>query len=143
MRMRWCNGMDAHASLLDACTIPPIVEHRRQCGCVGACAGGARHPHPSLRIAARSSPSRTAIALHCIAFAIAEMSMQIFVKTLTGKTITLDVESSDSIEAVKQKVKRHNSRGGTSAAREQGGRHSCHVDNPVLRALDAAHLGGS
>jgi hypothetical protein len=30
-------------------------------------------------------------------------SMQIFVKTLTGKTITLDVESSDSIEAVKQK----------------------------------------
>jgi ubiquitin-large subunit ribosomal protein L40e len=30
--------------------------------------------------------------------------MQIFVKTLTGKTITLDVESSDSIENVKQKV---------------------------------------
>lgn len=28
----------------------------------------------------------------------------IFVKTLTGKTITLDVESSDSIEAVKQKI---------------------------------------
>jgi ubiquitin len=27
--------------------------------------------------------------------------MQIFVKTLTGKTITLDVESSDSIENVK------------------------------------------
>jgi len=32
------------------------------------------------------------------------MSMQIFVKTLTGKTITLDVESSDTIETVKQKV---------------------------------------
>ena len=31
-------------------------------------------------------------------------SMQIFVKTLTGKTITLDVESSDSIENVKQKI---------------------------------------
>jgi Ca2+-binding RTX toxin-like protein/ubiquitin len=30
--------------------------------------------------------------------------MQIFVKTLTGKTITLDVESSDSIENVKAKV---------------------------------------
>lgn len=30
--------------------------------------------------------------------------MQIFVKTLTGKTITIDVESSDSIENVKQKV---------------------------------------
>ena len=27
--------------------------------------------------------------------------MQIFVKTLTGKTITLDVESSDTIENVK------------------------------------------
>ena len=30
--------------------------------------------------------------------------MQIFVKTLTGKTITLEVESSDSIEAVKGKI---------------------------------------
>lgn len=30
--------------------------------------------------------------------------MQIFVKTLTGKTITLEVESSDSIEAVKAKI---------------------------------------
>jgi len=30
--------------------------------------------------------------------------MQIFVKTLTGKTITLEVESSDNIEGVKQKI---------------------------------------
>ena len=30
--------------------------------------------------------------------------MQIFVKTLTGKTITLDVEPSDSIENVKHKI---------------------------------------
>jgi len=30
--------------------------------------------------------------------------MQIFVKTLTGKTITLEVESSDTIESVKQKI---------------------------------------
>ena len=30
--------------------------------------------------------------------------MQIFIKTLTGKTITLDVEPSDTIENVKQKV---------------------------------------
>jgi hypothetical protein len=29
---------------------------------------------------------------------------QIFVKTLTGKTITLEVESSDTIENVKQKI---------------------------------------
>ena len=31
--------------------------------------------------------------------------MQIFVKTLTGKTITLDVESSDTIENVKEKIR--------------------------------------
>jgi ubiquitin C len=30
--------------------------------------------------------------------------MQIFVRTLTGKTITLDVESSDTVEGVKQKI---------------------------------------
>ncbi|KAJ8905099.1 hypothetical protein NDN08_001609 [Rhodosorus marinus] len=30
--------------------------------------------------------------------------MQIFVKTLTGKTITLEVESSDTIENVKSKI---------------------------------------
>jgi ubiquitin len=30
--------------------------------------------------------------------------MQIFIKTLTGKTITLEVEASDSIENVKQKI---------------------------------------
>ena len=30
--------------------------------------------------------------------------MQIFIKTLTGKTITLDVEASDSIESVKAKI---------------------------------------
>jgi ubiquitin len=30
--------------------------------------------------------------------------MQIFIKTLTGKTITLDVDSSDDITSVKQKI---------------------------------------
>jgi ubiquitin C len=30
--------------------------------------------------------------------------MQIFVKTLTGKTITLEVETEDSIESVKRKI---------------------------------------
>ena len=30
--------------------------------------------------------------------------MQIFLKTLTGKTITLDVEASDSIENIKHKI---------------------------------------
>ena len=32
------------------------------------------------------------------------LAMQIFVKTLTGKTITLDVEPSDTIDNVKQKI---------------------------------------
>ena len=31
-------------------------------------------------------------------------TMQVFVKTLTGKTITLEVESSDTIDAVKAKI---------------------------------------
>ena len=30
--------------------------------------------------------------------------MQIFIKTLTGKTITLDVEPSDTIENIKAKI---------------------------------------
>jgi ubiquitin len=30
--------------------------------------------------------------------------MQIFVKTLTGKTITLEVESTDTIEKIKAKI---------------------------------------
>lgn len=37
-------------------------------------------------------------------YSAAMSGMQIFVKTLTGKTITLDVESSDSIENVKSKI---------------------------------------
>ena len=32
------------------------------------------------------------------------MSMEIYVKTMSGKTIILDVRSSDSIENVKQKI---------------------------------------
>lgn len=31
-------------------------------------------------------------------------TMQIFVKTLTGKSITLDVESSETIATIKQKI---------------------------------------
>jgi ubiquitin len=34
----------------------------------------------------------------------AQVSNQIFVKTLTGKTITLDVVSSDTVETVKRKI---------------------------------------
>lgn len=35
---------------------------------------------------------------------INKRDMQIFVKTLTSKTITLEVESSDTVEAVKAKI---------------------------------------
>ena len=41
----------------------------------------------------------------CLAFPMEAYAMQIFVKTLTGKTITLDVEPADSIENVKEKIK--------------------------------------
>lgn len=40
----------------------------------------------------------------CFALSVSASAMQLFVKTLTGKTITLEVESTDSIEAVKQKI---------------------------------------
>ncbi len=42
--------------------------------------------------------------LICIILAHGMNSMQIFVKTLTGKTITLEVESSDTIDNVKAKI---------------------------------------
>ena len=45
------------------------------------------------------------IAFPCLTLsAQAALAMQIFVKTLTGKTITLDVEPSDSIDNVKAKI---------------------------------------
>lgn len=39
-----------------------------------------------------------------VAFVAPASAMQVFVKTLTGKTITLDVEPSDSVENVKAKI---------------------------------------
>ena len=36
--------------------------------------------------------------------AVDAMAMQIFVRTLTGRTVTLEVESSDTIENIKQKI---------------------------------------
>ncbi|GEM_PF-1731897 len=44
------------------------------------------------------------VALLLTLIAVNAEAMQIFVKTLTGKTITLEVESSDSIQQVKQKI---------------------------------------
>lgn len=45
------------------------------------------------------------VALCCALIApLDAVAMQIFVKTLTGKTITLEVEPSDSIASVKEKI---------------------------------------
>lgn len=48
--------------------------------------------------------TRVGLLLMIFLNANAAFAMQIFVKTLTGKTITLDVEPSDSIDNVKQKI---------------------------------------
>ncbi|MFC0779080.1 ubiquitin-like protein [Flavobacterium sp. HJSW_4] len=39
-----------------------------------------------------------------LAFSLNAFSMQVFVKTLTGKTITLEVECSDTIDNIKSKI---------------------------------------
>ena len=41
---------------------------------------------------------------NCCSLFLNSLDMQIFVKTLTGKTITLEVEPSDTIENVKAKI---------------------------------------
>ena len=45
-----------------------------------------------------------AVLVLCLALCVSASAMQLFVKTLTGKTITLEVELTDSIEAVKEKI---------------------------------------
>lgn len=62
--------------------------------------------HPANRLLPHYT---TSVGVILIAFCLLVMpsaawAMQIFVKTLTGKTITLDVEPSDSIENVKAKI---------------------------------------
>ena len=61
-------------------------------------------PHPDC--CARDLNRITLANAHQVQLVVQEVqvAMQIFVKTLTGKTITLDVEPSDTIENVKQKV---------------------------------------
>ena len=44
------------------------------------------------------------ITCYCFVFLFFFLSFNSFVKTLTGKTITLDVDSNDSIANVKQKI---------------------------------------
>ncbi len=52
------------------------------------------------------SSSFSGLPLPCtdVLLVVKGLNMQIFVKTLTGKTITLEVEPSDTIENVKAKI---------------------------------------
>ena len=52
----------------------------------------------------RSHISLAALVCLALLMPIDAMAIQIFVKTPTGKTITLEVEGSDSIESVKSKI---------------------------------------
>ena len=59
----------------------------------------------------RKLGNKVSASLHYFSYGIVyinavriRIDMQIFVKTLTGKTITLDVEPSDTIENVKAKI---------------------------------------
>ena len=44
------------------------------------------------------------ILVLAVCMAASASAMQIFVRTLTGKTVTLEVESNDTIENIKQKI---------------------------------------
>src|SRR5690606_16082512 len=59
---------------------------------------------PSLNTSKINLAARFSLALLLAVGAVNANAMQIFVKTLTGKTITLEVEPSDSIDNVKQKI---------------------------------------
>jgi len=61
-------------------------------------------PKPAQKLAVVSQKPAVAITAPPVWWSNNGGSMQIFVKTLTGKTLTLDVSPSDSIENVKQKI---------------------------------------
>ncbi|KAL4162653.1 Polyubiquitin [Phytophthora ramorum] len=68
---------------------------------LGAVRWGATYKDQVRHLVGPKPLRRRSVGIH---FARGKGIMQIFVKTLTGKTITLDVEPSDSIDNVKQKI---------------------------------------
>ena len=83
-------------------TACPKVSHR--CSCIGP-SGCSHLPHRqrvTLNIIIHGEHEHVSVSRdHRL---ILYTKMQIFVKTLTGKTITLEVESSDTIDNVKAKI---------------------------------------
>ena len=73
---------------------------------------GQRHEHRLSQLTSLVAAAFSSLSLsHRCRFLIAvAFSSQLFVKTLTGKTITLDVESSDTINNAKQKVSKYEER---------------------------------
>ena len=77
---------------------------------IGAPTAALRRRHRTTRAAAlaprrrRAFPKKNARPAPRAVAAHAPAASQIFVKTLTGKTITLDVEPSDTIDNVKPKI---------------------------------------
>ncbi|KAA6185110.1 IPTL-CTERM sorting domain-containing protein [Thiohalocapsa marina] len=63
-----------------------------------------RHRHTRIHIRGRCLASPLTLLLCLLFVSTPAWSMQIFVRTLTGKHLTLEVEPSDSIENVKQKI---------------------------------------
>jgi ubiquitin len=59
---------------------------------------------PPLKTPKVTLAARVLLTLLLATGAVSANAMQIFIKTLTGKTITLEVEPSDSIDNVKQKI---------------------------------------